>query len=129
MVLSAYILDLYSYNTSLKLPTNAAENRIVTIPNGNLILGEYHVEEDPCMSAPQGIVMNEDADYEGIDHHNSNQNDDSQPAASNNGESKIIVRWNNHYIVWLSPPAIARLREESHRKIELEVRYQYLNSI
>ncbi|KAJ3371784.1 hypothetical protein HDU91_004929 [Kappamyces sp. JEL0680] len=117
---------MYSYNVSFKIPSSAPapdDYRTVVISNGQLTLGEDKTDSDPCSSAPQAILNSELADSDlakSAKPGEAGPHSSDETAPSPGEKETKVVKWTSSQIVWISPAALNKIRDQGLRRLDME---------
>ena len=76
---------------------------------------------DPLSLVPRGVLVEEYLESERNKENARNSNIADDAVTSGNLNDKLMVKWNQHHIIWLNPYTLNKFRDEAYQKIELEV--------
>ena len=118
----------------MKIPSSGLSFRTLTVANGNLCQADdklphgnfvfkfsHRITLDPLALTPRGILLAEYLENEKSNEPSRSNNLGEEATTTGGSNDKLMIKWNQHHIIWLSPHTLNRLRDEAYQKIELEV--------
>ncbi|KND04050.1 uncharacterized protein SPPG_01495 [Spizellomyces punctatus DAOM BR117] len=133
--------NIYTYTLNLMVPAESTPERLVSIPNGTLMVTDVPVVTDAALTTPQPIMMPKPATSSQGTNTAQLDSETRHPPAPGESDSATVpptpsererpvfaetikkVSWATTHVVWMPPEAVIRLREKIQSKHMTEVEF------